>query len=164
MIVLLIFGGIALAFAFAGLNGAPYVPVRARDTAALLKHLDLKPGQTLIDLGSGDGRMLRATAARGARAIGYEINPVMVAVSRLLCLRYRRLITIHQANLWQTSLPPADVVYVFIMPKFMPRLDQYLDNQITQPTLVVSYIFKIPGREIIGRTHNCYLYQFGIDK
>jgi len=44
--------------------------------------LNLKSGQTLIELGSGDGRVLKEAAAKGVRAIGYEINPVLVIYSK----------------------------------------------------------------------------------
>src|SRR5262249_4602182 len=98
---------VAVAFAVGGLAGAPYVPIRRRDSRALLDLAELKPGQTLVDLGSGDGQLLALAAARGIRGIGYEINPVMVLVSRIVCWRYRRLVKIHLANLWQIKLPPA---------------------------------------------------------
>ena len=152
---------LALAFALPGILGAPYVPILRHDTDTALKLADLKPGQTLIDLGSGDGRLLRIAASRGVRCIGYEVNPFMVALSWLLCLRYRHLITIHLANFWQIKLPEADVVYVFLMPKFMAQLGDYLSAQIHQPTKVVSYAFKIPGRTIIHGTSNTFVYEYG---
>lgn len=161
MVLLLILIIVAGAFAVAGLAGAPYVPILRHDAATLLELTALKSGQTLIDLGSGDGRLLRAAAAQGIRCVGYEINPFMVLISRIVCWRYRHLITIRLANIWQTDLPAADAIYVFLMPKFMHQLDQYLARQIHRPTRVVSYAFKIPGRTAISKNRNTFVYQYG---
>lgn len=159
LLVLALFG-VALAFAVGGLMGAPYVPILRRDSRPLLDLSGLKAGQTLVDLGSGDGQLLRAAAARGIRGIGYEINPIMVLVSRLVCWRYRRLITIHQANLWKVNLPAADVIYVFLMPRFMKRLDLKLTQELLRPTTVISYIFEIPGRQPATRGANAFVYRY----
>jgi len=148
------------AFAIAGVAGAPYVPIRRRDSRSLLDIAKLKPGQTLVDLGSGDGQLLRLAAARGIRCIGYEINPVMVLVSRLVCWRYRRLVTIHLANLWQVKLPPADAIYVFLMPRFMSRLDRKLQSELTRPTTIISYVFEIPGRQPTSHGAGSYIYHY----
>ena len=115
------------------------------------------------NLGSGDGRLLRLAAARGIRCTGYEINPVMVAVSRLVCWRYRRLVSIHLANLWQIKLPAADAVYVFLMPRFMTRLDRKLAAEIKRPTTVISYVFEIPGRRAVHRGAGSFIYRYPLE-
>jgi hypothetical protein len=155
MLFILLLLALAVAFAVAGLAGAPYVPILRRDSRPVLDLAGLRPGQTLIDLGSG------AAAARGIRCIGYEINPVMVFISRLVTWRYRRLVTIHLANLWSVKFPPADVIYVFLMPRFMDRLHHKLTAEITQPTRVISYIFELPGAKPVQHTANAYLYHYG---
>jgi predicted RNA methylase len=152
---------IVLPFGIGAILGAPYVPILHRDSRRLLKLAGLKPGQTLVDLGSGDGRLLRAAASQGIRCIGYEINPYLVWVSRIVCWRYRKLVTIHTADIWHTRLPDADVIYIFILDKFMARLDEKFTAEITKPTKVVSYVFKLPGRTPIEETSNTYVYQYG---
>jgi hypothetical protein len=160
VVIILILLAVAVTFAIGGLLGAPYVPIRRRDSGQLLDLAGLKPGQTLVDLGSGDGQLLRLAAARGIRGIGYEINPIMVLVSRLVCWRYRRLVKIHLADLWRSQLPPADAVYVFLMPRFMERLDQKLTAEIKQPTWVISYVFEIPGRQPVRRGAGSLIYEY----
>jgi SAM-dependent methyltransferase len=151
---------IVLPFGIAGLIGAPYVPVLRKDSRRLLEQTGLKPGQTLVDLGSGDGRLLRAAAAQGIRCIGYEINPYLVLISRIVCFRYRKLVTIHTADIWHTKLPEADVIYIFLLERFMVRLDQKFTSEITKPTKVISYVFKLP-REPISKTNNTQVYLYG---
>jgi SAM-dependent methyltransferase len=148
------------AFAVAGLLGAPYLPILKRDSVALLKLAKLGAGDTIIDLGSGDGRLLRDAAKQGVRGIGYEINPFMVLVSRIVCWRYRKLVTIHLADFWQVKLPPADVIYVFLIPRFMEKLDRHLAAQIKKPTRLISYAFEIPTRKPSHRTFNTFVYDY----
>jgi hypothetical protein len=150
-----------LAFALAGIMGAPYVPILKHDSDGILKLAGLHAGQTLVDLGSGDGRLLRSAASRGIIGIGYEINPFMVVVSRIVCWRYRKLVTIHLANLWQVKLPPTNVIYIFLMPKHLGRLDKMLETQITRPTKVISYAFEIPNRPSSAKTSNTFVYEYG---
>lgn len=152
---------IVLPFGLGAIFGAPYLPILRRDSRKLLDIADIKPGQVLIDLGSGDGRLLRAAAARGATCIGYEINPYLVLVSRLVCWRYRHRVTIHTANLWNTRLAPADVIYVFMIDKHMARLEKKLTEEIQRPTKVISYIFELPTKSPVHQTRNTYVYEFG---
>jgi hypothetical protein len=161
MTVILILLAIVLPFGLGAMLGAPYLPVLKRDARKLLELADLKPGQTLIDLGSGDGRLLRAAAAQGITCIGYEINPYLVLVSRIVCWRYRKLVTIHTADLWRTKLPPADAVYIFLLDRYMARLDAKLKVEIHKPTKIISYVFELPQTPIKS-SRNTYVYEYPV--
>ena len=150
-----------MAFALGVRRGAPYLPILKRDSDALLKLGGLKAGQSVIDLGSGDGRFLLAAARRGISGTGYEINPILVLVSRIVCWRYRRLVKIHLADFWRVELPPADVIYTFLLPKYMTDLDAYLRRQVKRPTLLISFAFEIPGRKPDKHNHNTFIYSYG---
>ncbi|HET7529279.1 MAG TPA: hypothetical protein VFJ84_03590, partial [Candidatus Saccharimonadales bacterium] len=67
------------AYSFVLLFGAPYFPSLSPHVKAGLDLLDLKKGQTVYDLGCGDGRFLKAAARRGIKSVGYELNPFMFA-------------------------------------------------------------------------------------
>ncbi len=155
--LLLLVGG----FALGAWRGAPYLPILRRDAQALLDLADLSPGQTLVDLGSGDGRFLRAAARRGIRGIGYEINPWLYLVSRIVLWRYRRLAKVYLKDFWTVPLPQADAVYVFLIGRYMERLDEKLARELGRPTPVVSYIFALPGRRPEKALINAYRYRIG---
>lgn len=151
---------IVLPFGLAVWIGAPYVPILRRDYESVLDLAGLQPGQTIIDLGSGDGRFLRAAARRGYHAIGYEINPFLYLISLIVTWRYRRLVRIHLADFWRTPLSPADAIYVFLIDRLMPKLDQKLTKELSLPTPLISFVFAIPDRKPAAQTHNAYRYDY----
>lgn len=154
-ILLLVVG----AFALGAILGAPYVPVLKPQIEPVLKALNLKPGQTLIDLGCGDGRLLKAAAKQGVNGIGYEINPWLYVIAKLNCAKYRN-IRIKFGNYWTAKLPEADAVFVFLIKHYMSRLDEFLSAQIKKPTKVLSYIYAIPTRRPAKKGSNYYLYTY----
>ena len=147
-------------FGIAVFIGAPYVPILRRDYGPLLELVELEPGQTLIDLGSGDGRLLREVAKRGVKAIGYEINPVLYLISLAVCWRYRNLVDIKLGDYWHTKLPAADVIYVFLLDKYMARLDRKLTSELSRPTRLVSFVFQIPDKVAVRSSRNTFIYDY----
>jgi SAM-dependent methyltransferase len=154
-----LFAVVVLCFGLGALLGAPFLPVRKVDAEAALDLAELKAGQTLIDLGSGDGRLLLAAAQRGASAIGYEVNPIMYLWSLVVTWRYRRQISVRLQNFWRLPLPPADVIYIFLIDRYTARLDAKLGQEVARPTKVVSYVFELP-RQPIKSTRNTHLYLY----
>jgi cyclopropane fatty-acyl-phospholipid synthase-like methyltransferase len=146
-------------FGLGALFGAPFLPARQVDVEAALDLAEVKAGETVIDLGSGDGRLLLAAASRGAQAIGYEINPLMWLWSWLRTRRYRRKITVKLANFWLEPLPPADVIYTFLITRHVDRLDAKLKRELDKSTRVVSYVFDLP-RQPVKQTRNTFLYRY----
>lgn len=155
--------GIVAPFGLATLTGAPYLPVLRQLREPLLDLAQLRPGQRLVDLGSGDGTLLRAAARRGVECTGYEINPVLWIVSRVVTWKYRHLVHVRLCNLWTTRLPPTDAVYVFLIDRHMARLDQKLRRELHRPTVVVSMTFRIPGRDPESALPYAFRYRYGDD-
>src|SRR5690606_7426314 len=100
--VLLWIGGvITLAFGFVVFFGAPYVPTRKKQVDEVFDKLyKLSPNDVLVDIGSGDGKLLRAASARGARAVGYELNPLLVLLTKFLSRGDHR-VKVHCQNFWR---------------------------------------------------------------
>lgn len=118
----LIIGIVVLLFGFVVLFGAPYVPSQRRYLKHLFDHIRLGPNDTLVDLGSGDGVVLRVARRYGARVVGYELNPVLVAVSRMLSVG-DKAVTTRLANAWRTRFPDeTTIVYIFSVGQDEARL------------------------------------------
>ncbi len=162
MIAWVIFLFLAICFGAAAILGAPYLPLWGNDADSLLDLAGLRAGDKVLDLGAGDGKLLKAAAKRGIYGEGWEINPVIYIIAKLNCRPYRKYITLHLDDYWHVKLPPADAIYVFLIDRYMRRLDRKLSTEITQPTPVVSYVFEIPGRTAVRTTKNSYRYDYPI--
>ncbi len=137
------------------------MPTLGSQVQPLVDALELKPGQVLLDLGCGEGRLLKAAAKRGIRGVGYEINPWLYAAARINCWRYRRLVSIKLGNYWHAQWPKADGIFVFLIDRYMPKLDRELKRRITSPTRLVSFAFAIPDKKPAVRGTNFYIYEYG---
>lgn len=149
-----------LAYGFVLLFGAPYFPSLRPHLRAALKLLDLKKGQVVYDLGCGDGRFLKAAAKKGIRAVGYELNPFMFAYSWLTTRRYRRLVKVRYGNFWRADLSDADAVFVFLLDKYMGRLDELIKKSGKKHLKLASHTFKIPGKKPAAEEYGVYLYKY----
>jgi hypothetical protein len=158
--------GIAIAFfLLVVLRGAPYVPTHRPQVQQAIEMLDIPAGGTIIDLGSGDGVFLKAAAAKGYYAIGYELNPILCVVSYLRCWHYRKLVTVKWRDFWLTPMPSdIDAVFVFLAGPYLHRLEAKLLKERppkTRPLTVISYGFIIPGRHKPLKSENAlHLYHF----
>ncbi|MDB5166535.1 MAG: hypothetical protein JWM37_607 [Candidatus Saccharibacteria bacterium] len=157
--VLLAVGLILGCFSFVVFFGAPYLPTLTPQVTAALDMAALKPGQHLLELGSGDGKVLLAAAQRGIHVTGYEINPLLAAYSWVRTRRYRHLVTVRCADFWRTDWPKADAVFVFLLPKYMAKLDAKL-NSLKNPVRLVSFAFEIPDREPAERREGVFTYDY----
>ncbi len=132
---------IALIFTLVIFRGAPYVPSQKkyiRQSFIALYHL--KNTDVLVDIGSGDGIVLRQASKLGARAIGFEINPILVYISRFLS-RYDKKISIFLADFWFTNLPDdTTVVYVFSVSRDMNKIAKRLQSESTRLNKLISLI------------------------
>jgi predicted RNA methylase len=130
----------------------------------------LKPGETLYDLGSGDGRIV-ITAARqfGARAIGVEISEPLVRESteniRRAGLEGRARIV--QGHLLEVDLSDADVVTLYLLTSSNDQLKPNLEKYLKPGARVVSHDFQIRGwkpakvERVLAhnREHTIYIYR-----
>jgi hypothetical protein len=151
MIVEWILVGIVLLFGFVVFRGAPYVPSRKRYIREAFTDLyQLSHEDTLIDVGSGDGIVLRQAADFGARAIGYELNPALVLISRLIS-RGHKGVEVHLADFWVTQLPPTTtVVYAFMVTRDIKKFVRKMQNEATRlqrPLALILYGNEIPSME-----------------
>ena len=157
---LLIAGTILGLLTVGAFAGAPWLPTQKPQSRAALELLDLEAGQTVLDLGSGGGTFLLMAARQGIKGIGYEISPIIWFISKIRTWRYRKLVKIHLGDYWRTRLPECDAVYVFLLNRYMTKLDRKLQYELTKPTPVASLAFKIPGRDHVEERSGVLLYRY----
>lgn len=132
LVTLLIGIGITLflLFGLTVFRGAPYVPSQRRYIERAFDSLyKLSAKDVLVDIGSGDGVVLRIAARKGARAVGYELNPILVVISRLLA-RGNRRISVRLTDFWFAPLPDdTTVIYLFGVTRDRKRMTKKLQRE-----------------------------------
>jgi hypothetical protein len=126
-------------------RGALYVSTSRVRISAFLDAVTMKAGQLLVDIGCGDGRVLRQVRRRyGVRAVGYEVNLLAYVKAKLLCFG-RKNIQINWRNFWAVDLSDADVVFCYLFPDVMKDLAAKLESDLKPGAVVVSCNFHLPG-------------------
>ena len=155
------------ALALPATQGALYVSTTRTRIAAFIEAVPMTKGQILLDLGCGDGRVLRqARKNYQVRAIGYEVNLMAYLKARVLSVGLKN-VKIIRKNFWSQHLGGANVVFCYLYPDVMPKLSVKLKRELKPGTLVVSCNFKLPGFKSIrilnpeGSLHNdpVYIYR-----
>ena len=116
IVFLFLLFGFAFYSIYAQFSGAPFVPSGRKHVRNMLELASLRPGDRLIDIGSGDGRIVLMAGKHGVEATGIEINPFLVWWSRLKALFFpKRKVRIVSGNLWHKHLGEYDVVTLFFI-------------------------------------------------
>lgn len=165
-----VIGLFVLLFGFVVAFGAPFLPTLGKQVGASLELIDLKPGQTLLELGSGDGRLLIAAAKKGVNAVGYELNPLLVLYSRFRTRKYGKNVKVIWGNYWTKRWPKADGIFVFLLPRYMKKLDKKIIQEYgknVNPAFdakgrvkLVSFAFQIPVKKAAKEKDGLYLYKY----
>lgn len=160
-LLLAVFAGLVLLFGFVVLFGAPYLPTLGRQQETALDLLDLKPGQTLLELGCGDGKVLAAAAERGIKVIGIELNPLLAFVSWARTRKYGVQVKVIWGSFWREEWPLTDGIYVFLLDKYMKKLDTNIIQKYPGRNVkLVSFAFRIPGKKPAKSRHGLFLYTY----
>ena len=160
MLVLWLVASIFLIFAAAVFFGSPYLRTHRQCIEVALDLLELKPGDTLLDLGSGDGAVLIAASKRGIRSIGYEINPILWFVTWLRIRRYGGLAKVNLGSMWRAKITPdVNGVFIFLDSRFLERLD-VLMRASGLPLRLTSYSYLIPDKEPVKSVKGVHLYEY----
>ena len=137
----LFFIAIVLWILVPALYGLPPVPTKPERIRKALRLANLRPEETLYDLGAGDGRVLLIAAGDfGARAVGVEIVPIqcLLAWLRATASGFGSRIKIQWGNFYQANLRDADVVFVYATSKEVMTLAPHLKSQMKKGARLVS--------------------------
>lgn len=140
--------------------GAPYLAIDRAKLPIMISLANIQPGERAVDLGSGDGRIVMALAQAGAEAHGYEINPLLVWLSRR---NIRRAGLTGRAFIHAKSFRLADfskfqIVTVYGLKSIMRELEAKLQKELPPGGRVVSRLFRFPNWPPQEQQDGVYLY------
>jgi SAM-dependent methyltransferase len=116
----------------------------------------IKPGERLLDLGCGDGRVLEAAVRRGATALGYEADALRAAMARERLAPLNGAAQVEVAD-FHTAPLQADVVFAFLSPATLFRLRNRF-AALPAGTRIVTYGYGFVGWASDKHTEGCFLY------
>ena len=148
---------------------APYVPSPQEIIDRMLEIAQVGQGDTVIDVGCGDGRILITAVQKfRAKAVGIEIDPKIAAQASetILKLGLQNKARVVRADVFDADLSPADVVTLYLTTSFNEKLRPKFDKSLRPGTRVVSHDYGIRGwnpvnvEEVFvhGRRHRIFLY------
>lgn len=151
-------------------NLAPYVPSPEVVVEKMLEAADLKPNETVYDLGCGDARILITAAQKfRAKGVGVELSPALVksAQEHILRLGLQNRIRIIEGDLLDVDVAPADVVTLYLLTSSNVRLKPKLEKSLKPGARVVSHDFTMRGWkpdrvekvDASRRIHTIYVYR-----
>ncbi len=141
-------------------KGAAFIPSSHIKVEKMLDLAQLKADELVLDLGSGDGRILVAATRRGARAIGIEINPLLCLASRfIIMLGGYRNVTIRRESFWDVNLSEVDVLTVYLVPQRMEELHTKIKAEMKKGSRVVATQYPFPNWEYDSNDGTIYLYR-----
>ena len=132
----------------------------------MLSMAELKPGDVVYDLGSGDGRII-ITAAKEfhTRSVGIEVNPLLVlwARRRIRTMGLKDRVNVVWGNFFCKDLGKADVVTLFLIQGTNDGLRKKLEEELKSGARVVSHSFTFQGWRPLDANHGSgiYLYEIG---
>jgi SAM-dependent methyltransferase len=118
----------------------PFVVTPVEIVERMLRLAEVGPDDVLIDLGSGDGRIVIEAAKRGARGLGVDIDPSLVrlATENAKLAGVARLARFETRDIFDTDLSGASVVAFYLLPDFNAKLLPRL-LQLKPGTRIVSH-------------------------
>jgi SAM-dependent methyltransferase len=154
-----------------------FAPSPPKAVDAILKLADVRPGEVLFDLGSGDGRICIAAAKKyGARAYGYEIQADLVkqSLENVKKNKVEELVTIERRDIFKLDLSGADVITIWLLPALnaylIPQLDKMKPGSrivsldfdmcgLVEPERVIELEVEVPGdRWLEGPRRKALIY------
>lgn len=141
-------------------NLLPFFPIQDNRLSAMLKLAQVKPGEKMLDLGSGDGKILIAFARMGAYCCGVEIDKTLCSLSGYNIWR-RKLsgkVFIRNGNFWNISFEKYDIITVYGMNCIMDRLERKILKEAKIGCRILSNRFTFPGMKPVRVQDFVYLY------
>lgn len=122
---------------------------------------NVKPGDKVADLDSGDGRISIAFGKVGALVTGFELDATLAQTSRELIIQEKleNNVTILVKDFWDADLSTYDIVTVYPMPDIMKKLELKLQTELKKGAVVLTNYYPFPNWIDRGFKDKIYLYK-----
>jgi cyclopropane fatty-acyl-phospholipid synthase-like methyltransferase len=131
------------------MHGAPFVGTRNKELISILSQANLKQGQSFLELGCGDGRVIRTAVKKfHVRGTGIDVNAAFILWARFWSwVEGLSGIDFRLGNVKTYSFKDVDVIYMFLLPRLIHTFSDRLAREVDPGTLVISHGFTVPDWE-----------------
>lgn len=150
LIISLVLLGVAFVYTFFLLvwfiltRKVSFIPLTKKQLKIINKHIKLKSSDRIVDLGCGDGRVLRMFEKQGARKLtGYEVNFWVYLLARIKNKISKSESKIYFKNFKKVNLSEYNTVFCYLSNYYMNSLKEKFDKELKPGTKIISYAFKI---------------------
>jgi len=151
-------------------RGVPFISTPKKDFKAILEAANIKPGDVVYDLGCGRASFLVAASKKcGARGVGYEVSLWPYLWAKFNIWFHRADVKVYFRNFYKQDLSKADVVFCYLFPEVMTKLEPKFKDELKPGARLVSYAFPLstvePDKIFFARDDNTelgkiFLYKF----
>lgn len=138
-------------------KGAPYVRSSSKTQDTMFRFADIKAGETVFDLGCGDGTIVRRASKLGAKVTGIEASLLTFLLAWAWSLPVRGA-KIRFGDLWKGDYRDADVVFCYLLVASMERFERDIWPTLKPGCRVVSNSFRMKGLTPEKEEGNVFLY------
>jgi len=152
---------LSLFFLIPWLFGAPFEASRKKRVKEIIEISKVKKGDKIIELGSGDGRIVIEFAKKGAIVEGFEINPILVYISKRKIKKenLQNNAKIYWKSFWKADFNKYNIIVLFQFPTIMKRLENKIKQQSKKDVKIISNTWKFPSLKLIKSIGKIYLYK-----
>ena len=129
-------------------GGVPFISTNKKDFDEICRAVELKSGEIIYDLGCGKANFLiRAAKKFGANGRGYELALWPYVWAQIGIWFNDVDVEVYMKDFFKINLSEADVVFCYLFPEVMAKLESKFEKELKSGARLVSYGFKLPNRK-----------------
>ncbi len=141
--------------------GAPFVTTPSKIINEMFKLVGLNSQDVLIDMGSGDGRILIAAGKICKKTIGYEINPFLVLWTNLFAHinGVQNEVHVYMKNYQKANIKEGTIIILYSIRGHLPKIEKKIKKELKPGVKIISYKFPLSNFALINKTDSgIFLY------
>ena len=167
-LVLMFAAAYSVLLVYSWLKGAPFVGTQGKELDVIFSGIPITVGMTFLDIGCGDGRVvISAVKKYKVSGVGVDINPILIWIARISA-SWQKLhnIKFYITDIEKTDFSKADIIYIYLFPKFIAELSKKISDEVHPGTYIISHAFKIDFLEkyliktVAGKKFKTFIYLY----